>query len=135
MGSNSANGRSGATSAPHLPHSLVLMGMTLSLPHAEDGEEATLHAKISSTFSNVNVSVGALHCGLAAMALLIVLAAAALPMPTAVDIMASPPTHAWSNLPPTEDKKPARSTNGALAAEKAINQILQNRLKSICRGC
>jgi len=70
---------------------------------------------------------------IAAVALLIVLPVAALPMPTAIDTVVSPAAHTPSSgLGPVEDHNQvhaAQSANGAQAAEEAINQILQNRLK------
>jgi len=73
---------------------------------------------------------------IAAVALLIALPVAALPMPTAID---SPAAHTPSSgLRPVEDHNQApaaQAANGAQAAAEAIDQILQNRLKSICRGC
>jgi hypothetical protein len=75
----------------------------------------------------------------AVAALLIALAIAALPMPTAINTTVSPVGHTPSNgHGPGRDKNQAHSAqaaNGAQAAENAINQILQNRLKNICRGC
>jgi len=75
---------------------------------------------------------------IAAVALLIALPVVALPMPTATAI-ASPAAHTPSGgLGPGEDQNQphsAHSANGVQAAEKALDQILENRLKSICRGC
>jgi len=72
-------------------------------------------------------------------ALLIVLPVGTLPMPSAIDSPVSPAAHASSRRHGLASDKyrahSAQPANGAQAAENAINQILQNRLKSICHGC
>jgi hypothetical protein len=75
----------------------------------------------------------------AVVALLIALPVGTLPMPSTINTPVSPAAHAPSSRDGLAiDKKQGHSgqpANGAQAAENAINQILQNRLKSICRGC
>jgi hypothetical protein len=75
----------------------------------------------------------------AVVALLIALPAGTLPMPSAIDTPVPRAAHGPSSSHgPATDKNQAHAAqpaNGAQAAENAINQILQNRLKSICRGC